>query len=172
MLVLLYLIWLLKNKMNKTEITNQDEISKKSSTGGGGFIDKANDSTESSPNLKDEVITDENETENTSDNYSAKPVDIAKQQFYESQKKLEDSKARFWERSKTIITVAGIFMGLVIAFLGIFWAYKISSIAEPIGGIKNEMQNIKDENKELKDRIQRNEDKFDNLVNKILYGKN
>ncbi len=157
--------------MNKNEITNQDETSKKSSTTGGKFVDKVADSTESTPDLNDEVISDENESENTSENYSAKPVDIAKQKYYESQKSLNDAKIVCWNRFKTIMTVSGVFIGLIIAFLGIFWAYKISNIAEPIGGIKNEMQNIKDDNNDLKDRIQRNEDKFDNLVNKILDSK-
>ncbi len=158
--------------MNKTEITNQDEVSKESGTTGGKFVDKVTNSTESTPDLNNEVISDENESENTSENYSAKPVDIAKQKYYESQKSLIDAKAECWNRFKTIMTVSGVFIGLIIAFLGIFWAYKISNIAEPIGGIKNEMQNIKDENNDLKNRIQRNEDKFDNLVNKILDSKN
>lgn len=154
--------------MNRNEITNQDDVSKKSSTTGGIFADKVTDSTESIPDLNDGVISDENESENTPENYSAKPVDIAKQKFYESQKSLIDAKAGCWDRFRIIMTVAGVFIGLIIAFLGIFWAYKISNIAEPIGGIKNEMQNIKNETNDLKDRIQRNEDKFDNLVNKIL----
>lgn len=154
--------------MNKTEITNQDEISKKSSTSGGGFIDKANDSTEPTPNLKDEIITDENESDNTSDNYSAKPVDIAKQKYYESQKNLNDSKTACWNCFKTIMTVAGIFIGVIIAFLGIFWAYNLSNIAEPIGGIKAEMQFIKNDNKDIKERIQKNEDRLNELVNKII----
>lgn len=154
--------------MNKVEITNQEE-SLKSGTAGSSFVDKKADSTESNPDTKGDVVSVDQESDNSDQNYSAKPVDIAKQKYYESQKKLNDSKTECWNRFKTIMTVAGVFVGLIITFLGIFWAYKISSIAEPIGGIKNEMQNIKDENKELKDRIQRNEDKFDNLVNKILY---
>lgn len=152
--------------MNKTEITNQEE-SLKSGPTGGGFIDKKKDSTESVPDTTSEIIGDDENQENSNQNYSAKPVDIAKQQYYESQKKLNDSKAKCWDRFKTIMTVAGVFIGLIITFLGIFWAYKISNIAEPIGGLKNEMKNIKDQNNELKDRMQRSEDKIDDLIKNV-----
>lgn len=157
--------------MDKTEITNQDDNSKKSATAGGVFVEKAVNSTESIQNAGDNVVNDDVKTEkveSSSKNYSQKPVEIAQQKFYESQKKLNDSKSACWDRFKTIMTVAGIFMGLIIAFLGIFWAYKLSNIAEPIGGIKAEMQFIKDDNKDIKDRIQKNEDRLNELVNKIL----
>ena len=70
--------------MDKTEITNQDYVSKKSATAGGVFAEKTTNSTESIPSADTDVIDVKNESENVSDSYSPKPVDIAKQKYYES----------------------------------------------------------------------------------------
>jgi len=155
--------------MDKTEITNKDDSFKKSATAGGVFAEKVTNSTESILSADADVTNDKNESENVpNSSYSPKPVDIAKQKYYESEKNLGDSKTACWNRFKTIMTVAGIFIGFLISFLAIFWAYKLNNIAEPIGGIKAEMQSIKDENKDIKAKIQKNEDRLDELVNKIL----
>jgi len=152
--------------MDETDkITNKEDISKAT---GGMLVEEIQKGSEiQSTNTE---IVEENGVSiqnHLSENYSPKPVEIAQQKFYESQKELEDTKIKCWKVLKIVITVIGGLLTLVITILAVFWAYNLSSISEPIGGIKSDITNLKDENKEIKNRIEKNEDKFDNLVNKI-----
>lgn len=54
-------------------------------------------------------------------------------------------------------------MRVLRTFYGIFWAYKVNNVAEPIGGMKVEMQYIKENITDIKSQIQKLQDKIDQL---------
>lgn len=100
--------------------------------------------------------------------YTPKPVEIAQEQYYLAQKKLDESKASFWKTLKGIAHAFAWLLGLLVAVLSVFWAYSLTSIAEPIGGVKADIQSIKEENKEIKIQIQKNEDRLNETIDKLL----
>ncbi|MDO8505041.1 MAG: hypothetical protein Q7S48_00445 [bacterium] len=64
------------------------------------------------------------------------------------------AKTACWTALKPCIIALSTILSLLLIFLSVFWAYKISSISEPIGGIKNEIGNLNKYNdQEVKPRL-------------------
>lgn len=72
----------------------------------------------------------------------------------QSETKKNNAKIACWNALRPCICVVSTIISILLILLGVFWAYNISSISEPIGGIKvqiNELNKYKDE--EIKPRF-------------------
>lgn len=92
------------------------------------------------------------------------PSEISRKIYYDSEKKKEDAKAKFFDALRFAVYTL---LGLAAIYV-IFWAYKVNNIAEPIGGMKVEIQTLKDNFKDAKDQIQKLQDKVDIIEKKII----
>ena len=98
------------------------------------------------------------------------PEQIARTKAYDAERVAQEASGRFWNACTTIVKVAGWFVGVGVAVLGIFYGYKINSISEPIGGIKADVVNLKTDNQRIESRIDQLTAQIDSLKD-ILIGR-
>lgn len=98
------------------------------------------------------------------------PEQIARTKAYDAERIAQEANGRFWNTCTTTVKIAGWFVGVGVAVLGIFYGYKINSISEPIGGIKADVVNLKTDNQRIESRIDQLTAQIDSLKD-ILIGR-
>jgi len=91
---------------------------------------------------------------------SMTPTEIAQKKHYEKEALKNESKAKLFDTIKNCAKVLSILLGIVITLCGIYLAYYVSSISEPMGALKKSVENIEKTNGELKDRMKAVENKL------------
>ena len=93
------------------------------------------------------------------DIFSSK-TEIAQKKCYEEEGRKNKSKANFFDTSKNCVKIISGILGIILIFSGIYLAYYISSIAEPMGRLKESVENIEKTNQEFENRIKALENKL------------
>lgn len=129
---------------------DKDIIASRPTTGGptGGDVAKV-DGTGDVVNEEDETVVETG---------SVTPEQKARQRYHEAQKNYFDSKKELMDRLKLIATILAGFIGFGLTFIGIFWAYQINNIAEPVGGLNEAVGTIKSDIFELNENVDEIED--------------
>ena len=99
------------------------------------------------------------------------PAEISKKRYHDAQAAKEMAKAKCFKALKICIYFLGGLIGLAIAALSIYWAYGLSSIAEPIGGIKEGIRYMEKDISEHKININALEKKLNETRDQLLYKK-
>jgi hypothetical protein len=94
--------------------------------------------------------------------YELSPLEISKKSYYEAEKKLIDKKTLFVGVGVVCIKIFTGVVTLAIAILGIYWAYNLSNIAEPMGALKEKSINLEKDIEILKAKL---DEVDDNLIN-------
>jgi cell division protein FtsB len=101
----------------------------------------------------------ESEVEETEKGKPLTPLEISRTKYYDSEKDKNEAKAKLFDAFRYAIYIV---LGLG-AIYGIFWAYKVNNIAEPIGGMKVEIRYIKESISDIKNKVQKLQDKVDKV---------
>lgn len=142
--------------MSETRIKSE-ELSTSRKTGDSTFDIKKDDTTNIYEDIENESISEKDEQ--TQEGKNLTPFEISRKEYYESEKKKDDAKAKLFDAIRLVIYIS---LGFG-AIYGIVWAYKVNNIAEPIGGIKVEIQYIKENIADTKAQIQKLQDKVDQI---------
>jgi hypothetical protein len=88
------------------------------------------------------------------------PTDFSLIKRHESEAIKNGKQADFYQTLAKCAKNLSIAFGLIIAVLGVYWAYYLSSVAEPIGGLKESVKYYQIQNQKLEDRVKVLEDRL------------
>lgn len=109
----------------------------------GRQLDKTSDAAEDAPKMPEQVVVS-----GKSSKKEPTPLEENDIKWRQSEVRKNDAKTDCWKVFKPCIVVVFSIISVGLVLLGIFWAYQISSIAEPIGGIKTDITDLKKYNDE------------------------
>lgn len=98
------------------------------------------------------------------------PLQQSDIEWRQSETAKNKAKTACWNALKPSIVVLFSIVSVLLVLLGIFWAYQISSISEPIGGIKDQISNLNKYNdEEVKPRLKEWDSTYTQLkIKKII----